>query len=170
MSPVITSASPIQRAATVHPSLLAWPATFHPPLVCGVDTCSPDDLYHWFGYAMPPLLTREFDGSFYSIRSAVLRLSSSLRHSMTLATSQCSYMTCAAIPVRTTHSAPLTRDHPFGQWFLVSLTDYILINVPSASAPTLATAGRTRRSSGNSGLDGMVSCDATFDTGLSASP
>ena len=174
MSPVIASASPIQRAATVHPSLSAWPAAFDPPPVYGIDTYTPDDPYHWFGYSMPPLLSREFDGPLYSNSfgsTSSLQLSEMSNDSSNWSTLMDEMFGNPRPDIAFNHLDAWSSIWPVvsSTSAAVSLTDSILTNVPSVSAPTLATAGRTRRGSGKQ-LDGLVSCDATFDTGLSASP
>lgn len=178
MSPIIASASPIQRAATVHPSFLEWPATYDPAPVRGIDTFTPEGPYPWFDYSMPSLLSREFDGSFYSNSfgsTSSLQLSETSNDSGDWSTLMDEMFgnprqdNAFSLLDAWSSNWPVISSTPTA----VSLTDSILTNFPSASAPTLATAGRTRRSSGkqlSSGLDGFISCDATFDAGLSASP
>ena len=184
MSPIIASASPIQQAATIHPSFLAWPAIFDPTPVVGTDAFSPEGPYAWFDYSMPPLSSRDFDGSFYSNSfgsTSSLQLSEASNDSGDWSTLM-DEMFGNPRPDNTfgvldAGSSSASSDWPVtsSTSAVVSLSNSILTTLPSASstAPTLATAGRTRRNSGkqpSSGLDGSISCDASFTAGSSASP
>jgi hypothetical protein len=170
MSPIIASASPIQQAATTHPLLLEWPATFDPIPVYGTDTFTPEDPYAWFGHSMPPLSSREFDGSFYSNpfgSTSSLQLSEGSNDSGDWSTLMDEML---GKPHPDSSFSPLhggSSDWPVIPYTsaVVSLNDPVLTSFPSASASTLAAAGRTRPRP-----DGFISCDATFNAGLSASP
>jgi hypothetical protein len=178
MSPIIAGASPIQQATTIHPSLLTWPASFDPTPVCGTDAFALNGPYTWFDYSMPTLLSREFDGSFYSNpfgSTSSLQLSEASNDSSDWSTlmdemfgNPCSDNMLGVLDAGSS-DWPATSSTSAA----MDLTNSLLTTLPSGSVPTLATAGRTRRSSGkqlSSGLDGFISCDASFNAGSSASP